>query len=144
MSVWVPSVERRRLGENGFEVRLGYELADDYLRFVAARCRPNTVLATAFDLKVFFTGVAKDPVAVTVTDVLEFISEQRRPRRGGNVVRLDDGEAGLSARTIRGGCRACRVSTATCRLAGWCRPARCRRGRCHAARRTVGGAGGRR
>ena len=101
MSVWVPSVERRRLGENGFEVRLGYELADDYLRFVAARCRPNTVLATAFDLKVFFTGVAKDPVAVTVTDVLEFISEQRRPRRGGNVVRLDDGEAGLSARTIR-------------------------------------------
>ena len=101
MPVWVPSVERRRLGENGFEVRLGYELADDYLRFVAARCRPNTVLATAFDLKVFFTAVAKDPVAVTVTDVLEFISEQRRPRRGGNVVRLDDGEAGLSARTIR-------------------------------------------
>ncbi len=45
--------------------------------------------------------VAKDPVAVTVTDVLEFISEQRRPRRGGHVVRLDDGEAGLSARTVR-------------------------------------------
>jgi hypothetical protein len=45
MSAWVPSVERRRLGENGFEVRLGHELADEYLRFVGPRCRPNTVLA---------------------------------------------------------------------------------------------------
>lgn len=102
MSVWVPSVEQRRLGENGVEVRLGYQLADDYLRFVAARCRPNTVLATAFDLKVFFAAVGgMDPVEVTVTDVLEFIAGQRRPRRGANVVRLDDGEAGVSARTIR-------------------------------------------
>jgi integrase/recombinase XerD len=102
MSVWVPSVEQRRLGETGVEVRLGHELADDYLRFVAARCRPNTVLATAFDLKVFFTAAGgKDPAAVTVTDVLEFIAGQRRPRRGANVIRIDDGEAGMSARTIR-------------------------------------------
>ena len=34
---------------------------DAYLEFVAARCRPNTVLATAFDLKVFFAVVAKGP-----------------------------------------------------------------------------------
>jgi integrase/recombinase XerD len=101
MSAWVPSLERRRLGESGFEVRLGHELIDDYLRFTAARCGPNTVLAAAFDLKVFFSFVAKEPAGVTVTDVLEFIADQRRPRRGGNVVRLDDGEPGLSARTIR-------------------------------------------
>jgi len=30
-------------------VRLGVRLLDDYLEFVAARCRPNTVLAVAFD-----------------------------------------------------------------------------------------------
>ncbi|MGN6606326.1 MAG: hypothetical protein ACTHMS_04865 [Jatrophihabitans sp.] len=33
---------------------------DRDLDFVAGRCRPNTVLATAYDLKVFFTVVAKD------------------------------------------------------------------------------------
>jgi integrase len=89
------------MGESGVEVRLGHELLDDYLRFVAARCRPNSVLAAGYDLKVFFTAVRKEPVDVTMTDVLDFINEQRSPTRGSNVVRLVDGEAGLSARTIR-------------------------------------------
>jgi integrase/recombinase XerD len=101
MSGWVPCLSRRRLGETGVEVRLGHDLIDDYLRFVASRCRPNSVLAAGFDLKVFFAFVGKEPAAVTTVDVLEFVTEQRAPRRGGNVVRLDDGEAGLSARTIR-------------------------------------------
>jgi hypothetical protein len=35
--------------------RLGETLLDECLRFVAARCRPNTLLARMFDLKVFFT-----------------------------------------------------------------------------------------
>ena len=65
MSDWVPCLERRALGETGVEVRLGNELVDDYLRFVAARCRPNTVLAAGFDLKVFFAFAGKDP-AVTL------------------------------------------------------------------------------
>lgn len=98
---WSPSLERRPLGASGVEVRLGHELVDDYLRFVAARCRPNTVLASGYDLKVFFTVVAKDPLEVNMADVLDFIAEQRAPRRGSNVVRLDDGEAGLAARTVR-------------------------------------------
>jgi integrase/recombinase XerD len=34
-------------------VRLGVPLLDEYLEFVAGRCRPNTVLAVAYDLKVF-------------------------------------------------------------------------------------------
>ena len=38
-------------------VRLGVPVLDDYLRFVAARARPNTVLATAYDLAVFFRVV---------------------------------------------------------------------------------------
>jgi hypothetical protein len=36
-------------------------LADVYLEFLGGRCRPNTVLAAAYDLKVFFTVVAKPP-----------------------------------------------------------------------------------
>lgn len=100
MSMFMPCLSRRPLGDVGVEVRLGHELLDDYLRFVAARCRPNSVLAAGYDLKVFFSVVGKDPVEVTTTDVLEFIAAQRLPVRGGNVVRLEDGEKGLSARTI--------------------------------------------
>src|SRR5215207_9998868 len=101
VSVWMPCLLRRPLGDTGVEVRLGHELVDDYLRFVASRCRANTVLAAGFDLKVFFDFVGKDPAEVSTADVLAFITEQRMPRHGANVVRLDDGEQGLSARTIR-------------------------------------------
>ncbi len=38
-------------------VRLGVPVLDEYLEFMSGRCRPNTVLATAYDLKVFFTVV---------------------------------------------------------------------------------------
>jgi site-specific recombinase XerD len=77
------------------------ELVDRYVRFVAARCRPNTVAATRSDLGVFFSVVDEPPVEVTPSDVLEFIAAQRRPRGDGKEVRLADGEAGLSARTIK-------------------------------------------
>lgn len=80
---------------------LGDELVDEYLRFTAARVRPNTLSAQVFDLKVFFTVVAKPPQQVTVSDVFGFIEAQRAPRRGDNVVRLVDGEAGLAASTIK-------------------------------------------
>ena len=82
-------------------IALGHPLLDDYLEFVAARARTNTLLAVAYDLKVFFTDIAKQPVDVTAGDVLGFIKSQRAPRRGATVVRLEDGEAGLSARTIK-------------------------------------------
>lgn len=81
--------------------QLGDPLVDEYLRFTAARVRPNSLIAQSFDLKVFFTVVAKPPQDVDVTDVLAFIEEQRAPRRGGNVVRISDGEAGLAASTIK-------------------------------------------
>ncbi|MGB8389342.1 tyrosine-type recombinase/integrase [Mycobacterium sp.] len=87
--------------DGGGVPRLGHGLVDDYLEVVAARARPNTVLATAFDLKVFFTQVAKVPQEITGADVLSFIAAQRQPRRGAKVVRIEDGEAGLSARTIK-------------------------------------------
>lgn len=80
---------------------LGHPVVDGYLEFVAARARPNTLLAVAYDLKVFFTEIAKEPAEVATVDVLEFIKAQRAPRRGTKVVRLEDGEAGLSARTVK-------------------------------------------
>jgi hypothetical protein len=39
-------------------VRLGDPLLDRYLEFVEGRARPNTVLATASDLRLFFAVVA--------------------------------------------------------------------------------------
>ncbi len=79
-------------------LRLGHSQLDRYLEFVSARTRPNTTLATGYDLKVFFSIIEKDPADVTTADVLEFITVQRGDRK---VVRLTDGESGLSARTIQ-------------------------------------------
>lgn len=101
MPRFAPHLSRRPLGASGVEVRLGHDLLDDYLRFVAARCRPNSVLAAGYDLLVFFTIIGKEPLEVTTEDMFEFITAQRFPAHGGNVVRLEDGEKGLSARTIR-------------------------------------------
>ena len=56
------------------------ELLDRYVEFVAARCRPNTVLATVSDLRVFFAVIDKDPAEVTPADVFEFITAQRQWR----------------------------------------------------------------
>ena len=87
--------------EGGIEIiTLGHPLLDDYLAFVAARARADTWLAVAYDLKVFFEAVGKEPAAVRRADVFAFLAAQRAPRRGETVVRLDDGEAGLAARTI--------------------------------------------
>jgi len=98
---FVPCLLRERDSDGALSLRLGEPLLDDYLMFVAARCRPNTVLATAYDLKVFFGVVGRPPALVTTADVFSFITAQRAPRQGPRVVRLEDGEAGLSARTIK-------------------------------------------
>lgn len=90
----------RASGVSGPETAvLGDPLVDDYLAFVGARARPNTWLAAAFDLKVFFAEVQKPPAEVTTADVFAFLEAQRSPREP-RVVRIDDGEAGLAARTI--------------------------------------------
>jgi len=73
----------RSRGPSGEPVlRLGVSLLDDYLEFLAGRCRPNTVLAAAYDLRVFFTVVAKAPSEVCAADVLGFITAQRTGRVG--------------------------------------------------------------
>jgi site-specific recombinase XerD len=81
-------------------VRLGDPLLDRYLEFVESRARHNTLLATGSDLKLFFAAVAKPALEVSTPDVLAFIAGQRKPHGDGRVVRLVDGESGLSSRTI--------------------------------------------
>lgn len=97
---WTPCLVRPAAGDDAV-LSLGHPDVDDYLRFVAVRARPNTLLAIGFDLKVFFSVVPKEPAAVTSRDVLAFLRAQRAPRRGAEVVRLEDGETGLSARTVK-------------------------------------------
>jgi integrase/recombinase XerD len=91
---------RSRNAAGDLVVRLGVELLDDYLEFLAGRSRPNTVLAAAYDLKAFFTAVGKPPQHVTAADVLGFVTAQRT---GATVARLQvvDGSDGVSARTVR-------------------------------------------
>jgi integrase len=98
MSAHRPGVARPGGGEL---IRLGHPLLDAYLDLVSARGRANTLLATAFDLKVFFSMIDKEPGDVVTTDVLAFIKAQREPRLGATVVRIEDGEGGLAARTIK-------------------------------------------
>jgi integrase/recombinase XerD len=93
---FVPHLVRSMQGPEVREITLGHPLLDDYLAFVGARAGPSTWLATAYDLKVFFTVAGKEPDQVTAPDVFAFLKAQRAPRLGERVVRLEDGEAGLS------------------------------------------------
>ena len=52
---------RSRNAAGELVARLGVLLLDEYLEFLGGRCRPNTVLVVAYDLKVFFTVVRKPP-----------------------------------------------------------------------------------
>jgi site-specific recombinase XerD len=82
-------------GETRYAV--GDPLIDSYLAFVAGRSRPNTLRAVAHDLKTFFSIIDKGPLEVVAADVFEFLADQRGDR---TVVRMSDGDSGLSARTI--------------------------------------------
>ena len=81
MSVSDPCLIRSRGPSGEPVVRLGMPLVDDYLEFLAGRCRPNTVLAAGYDLRVFFSVVDKPAVDIRAADVLGFITAQRTGRR---------------------------------------------------------------
>jgi site-specific recombinase XerD len=97
---WEPELLGASSKSESRPVTLGHPIIDDYLRFVQARARHNTLLAVAYDLKVFFSFLRKEPADVTPADVFSFIAYQREPRYG-NVTRFVDREQGLSARTIK-------------------------------------------
>lgn len=100
--MWVPVFECRIDDEGECCYSVGHDLVDGFLEFLGARARPNTVRAYAHDLKVFFSVVGKDPIEIVPSDVMAFITAQRRGRAGvENVVRIADGSAGLAAATIK-------------------------------------------
>jgi site-specific recombinase XerD len=74
---------------------------DDYLASVAARLRPNSTLAAAYDLKVFFTVIPKDPADVRAGDVVAFVRAQRTQGTDGTVVHLEHRSGGLAVSTVR-------------------------------------------
>jgi site-specific recombinase XerD len=92
-----PCLVRSRAPSGSTGYALGHPLVDRYLEFVAGRARPNTVRAVAHDLKTFFAVVGKEPVEVVAADVFDFVAHQRGDR---TVIRMSDGESGVSARTI--------------------------------------------
>jgi integrase len=85
--------------------RAGVPLADVYLEFLGGRCRPNTVRAAAYDLKVFFAAVGKPPGQVRPADVLAFITAQRTGQAGDRgvlqPVKVQGEPGGVSAATVR-------------------------------------------
>ena len=100
--MWSPSFQSRVRADGVREYTVGHELVDEFLEFVSGRARPNTVRGYAHDLSVFFGVIRKEPCEVTAKDVLRFVSAQRRPRKGAeNLVRISDGESGLSTSTIK-------------------------------------------
>jgi integrase len=85
--------------------RTGVPLADVYLEFLGGRCRPNTVRAAAYDLKVFFAAVGKPPDEVRPADVLAFITAQRTGQLGERgalqPLKTTAEPGGVSAATVR-------------------------------------------
>jgi integrase/recombinase XerD len=78
-------------------------LVDDYLGFLAGRCRTNTVLAVAYDLRVFFSVVGKPAEEVRPADVLGFITAQRTGRRHPAIVApaaADEELTGVATSTV--------------------------------------------
>jgi integrase/recombinase XerD len=104
MSAFDPRIVRSRGPSGEPVVRLGAPLLDAYLEVLAGRSRPNTVLAAAFDLKVFFAVVAKAPGEVCPADVLGFITAQRTGRVGDRAVvqavAVDGELGGVSTATV--------------------------------------------
>ena len=49
-------------------------LADAFLEFLGGRCRPNTVRAAVYELKVFFSVLARLADQVRPADVLAFLT----------------------------------------------------------------------
>jgi integrase/recombinase XerD len=103
MPTVAPCLIRSRDPWGGPVVRLGVPVLDDYLEFLSGRCRPNTVLAVAYDLKVFFEVVGKARERVRPADVLGFMTAQRTGQTSlsQRLQPVEDEARGVSSRTVR-------------------------------------------
>lgn len=93
----------RSRGPSGEPVlRLGVPLVGDYLEFLSGRRRPDTVLAAAYDLRVFFSVVDEPAGDVRAADVLAFITTQRTGGHGGDLRPVQAGQepGGVATSTV--------------------------------------------
>jgi integrase/recombinase XerD len=95
LHAWMPCLVPAR----SEQIAIGHPLVDEYLELVRARARRNTLLATAYDLKVFFGVIRKDPLDVTTADVFAFVKAQRHG--SAKVVRISDGGSGMALSTVQ-------------------------------------------
>ena len=100
MPVTVIRLARSQNAAGELVVLLGVRLLDEYLEFLGGQCRPNTVLAVAYDSKVCFTVVKKTPRQVRTADVPAFMTAQRTGGEGRLQIAGPDA-GGMSARTLR-------------------------------------------
>jgi len=98
--MWTPRLDLSRSASGEVSVRVGHELVDEYLHFLAGRARPNSLVAAGSDLRIFFAWSRREPSDVTAKDVIAFVSAQRAPRATKKIVRISDGSSGLSSRTV--------------------------------------------
>ena len=84
---------------------IGLDLVDDYLDLLRCRCRLNTWLNYAHDLKIFFNTVDKPVAEVSTSEVFRFI---RCQSHGQADPAFDASLEGVSTRTIKR--RLCAVS----------------------------------
>jgi integrase/recombinase XerD len=96
VSSWMPCL----IEGSAEQISLGHPVIDEYLELVRARARRNTLLAAAYDLRVFFGVVDKDPLDVKAADVMAFIKAQRRGPSP-KVVCISDGASGMALSTIK-------------------------------------------
>jgi integrase/recombinase XerD len=82
-------------------VRLGQPLLDDYLGFLSGRCRPNTVLAVAFDGLLHGRGQASEAGPAGRCAWVHDRAAHRRDDRGKRVRAVDADQVGVSTRTLR-------------------------------------------
>ncbi len=123
---WTPKVTKSVVDGEVQSLAVGHPLVDEYLAFLGARVRLNSWLAAAYDLKVFFCVVVKEPADVRKVDIFSFIADQRRsPARfqsgasGGWGIRT--GGAHDQAATVRNR----RQSSLSTRASTWARSRSC-------------------
>ncbi len=75
---WSPVLQRSFVESHLEAIHLGHPVVDEYLAFAGARLRLNSWLAVAFDLKVFFFVVGKEPAAVTTADCIRVHQDPTR------------------------------------------------------------------
>jgi integrase/recombinase XerD len=75
----VYQLHRELRGGQIFRLWLNLSWVDEYLEFLHSRCRLNTWLNYAHDLKVFFNTIDKPVIEVTTADVFRFMQCQTQP-----------------------------------------------------------------